>query len=162
MATAKTPVPEGFHTVTPHLVLDNCGDAIEWYKQALGAEEKMRAVGPDGKIMHAELRIGDSLIMVNDPMMGGKGPKALGGSPVSLWVYVADCDTLFNRAIAAGAQAFGPMGEVQDQFWGDRSGTFTDPHGYQWTIATHKEDLTPQEIQQRQEEFFKRFAQTAH
>ena len=158
MAKAKSPVPEGFHTVTPHLVLDNCADAIEWYKQALGAEEKTRAVGPDGKIMHAELRIGDSLIMVNDAMMGGKGPKALGGSPASLWVYVADCDSLFNRAIAAGAQVYGPMGALQDQFWGDRSGMFTDPHGYQWTVATRKEDLTPQEIQQRQEEFMKRFA----
>ena len=159
MAKAMSPIPEGFHTVTPQLTLDNCADAIEWYKKALGAQELSRAIGPDGKIMHAEIKIGDSKIMVNDAMMGGKGPKAMGGSPISLWVYVDDCDALFNRAVTAGAQvAPGPMGAVMDQFWGDRSGTLTDPHGYRWTIATHKEDLTPQEIQQRQEAFMKQFA----
>jgi len=163
MAKAKSAVPQGFHTVTPQLTLDNAAQAIEWYKKALGAEETSRAVGPDGKIMHAELRIGDSKIMLNDAMMGGKGPKAMGGSPASLWIYVQDCDAMFNRAVAAGAQvAPGPMGAVTDQFWGDRSGTFTDPHGYRWTIATRKEDLTPQEIQVRQEAFMKQFAQTAH
>jgi PhnB protein len=159
MAKAKRAVPEGFHTVTAQLTLDQAADAIAWYTQALGAEEVSRATGPDGKIMHAELRIGDSRIMVNDAMMGGRGPKALGGSPVSLWIYVDDCDALFNRAVAAGGQVMrGPMGELQDQFWGDRSGTFTDPHGYTWTIATHKEDLTPEEIQQRQDAFMKQFA----
>ena len=163
MAKAKKAVPEGFHTVTPQLTLDNAAQAIEWYKKALGAQEKSRAVGPDGKIMHAEVRIGDSLIMLNDEMGGGKSAKAMGGSPVSLWVYVEDCDALFNRAVAAGARVGqGPMGQLQDQFWGDRSGTVTDPHGYTWTIATRKEDLTPQEIQQRQEAFMKQFAQTAH
>ena len=122
-----------------------------------------RATGPDGKVMHAELRIGDSLIMMNDAMGGGKGAKAMGGSPASLWVYVEDCDALFNRAVDAGAQvAPGPMGQLADQFWGDRSGTFTDPQGYRWTIATHKEDLTREEIEQRQAEFFKQFAQPAH
>jgi uncharacterized glyoxalase superfamily protein PhnB len=162
MAKAKSPVPEGFHTVTPQLTLDNCADAIEWYKKALGAAETSRAVGPDGKIMHAELKIGDSKMMLNDAMMGGKGPKAIGGSPISLWVYVDDCDALFNRAVAAGAQVMpGPMGAVMDQFWGDRTGTLTDPHGYRWTIATHKEDLTPQEMQQRQEAFMKQFASPA-
>jgi PhnB protein len=159
MAKAKKAVPEGFHTVTPQLTLDSCAQAIDWYKQGLGAEEVSRAVGPDGNIMHAELRIGDSRIMVNDAIMGGKGPKALGGSPASLWIYVEDCDTLFNRAVAAGGTIdAGGMGQMTDQFWGDRSGTFTDPHGYRWTIATHKEDLTPQEMQQRQEEFMKTFA----
>jgi len=159
MAKAKKPVPDGFHTVTPHLTFDNAAPAIEWYKKALGAEEVSRHVGPDGKIMHAELRIGDSRIMLNDAMMGGKGPLALGGSPVSMWVYVENCDALFDRAIAAGGQVYkGEMGRMQDQFWGDRSGTFTDPHGYVWTIATHKEDLTPQELQQRQDEFMKNFA----
>ena len=102
MAKAKSPIPEGFHTVTPQLTLDNCADAIDWYKNALGAQELSRALGPDGKIMHAEIKIGDSKIMVNDAMMGGKGPKAMGGSPISLWVYVDDCDTLFNRAVRAG------------------------------------------------------------
>ena len=163
MAKAKSPIPEGHHTVTPQLTLDNAAQGIDWYKKALAAQEVTRAVGPDGKIMHAELRIGDSLIMMNDAMGGGKGAKAMGGSPASLWVYVEDCDALFNRAVDAGAQvAPGPMGQLADQFWGDRSGTFTDPQGYRWTIATHKEDLTSEEIEQRQAEFFKQFAQPAH
>jgi PhnB protein len=160
MAKAKSPIPPGHHTVTPQLTLDNAAPAIEWYKKALGAEEVARAVGPDGKIMHAEIRIGDSLIMLNDAMMEGKGPKGYGGSPASLWVYVEDADSLFNRAVAAGAQVPpGPMGGMADQFWGDRCGMFIDPHGYRWTVATHKEDLTPQEMQQRQDAFMKQFAQ---
>lgn len=159
MAKAAKPVPEGFHTVTAQLILEDAASTIDWYKKALGAEETARAVGPDGKIMHAELKIGDSRFMLNDPMMDGKGPKALGGSPASLWIYVEDCDALFNRAIAAGGKvAHGPMGQLQDQFWGDRSGTFTDPSGYTWTIATRKEDLTPQEMKQRQDEWMKKFA----
>jgi PhnB protein len=161
MAKAKSAVPEGLHTITPQLTLDNAVEAIDWYKKALGAKETSRATGPDGKIMHAELRIGDSSIYVNDAIMVGKGPKALGGSPAALWIYVEDCDALFNRAVAAGGQIMrGGMGEMQDQFWGDRSGTFTDPHGYTWTIATRKEDLTSQEMQQRQAAWMKQFAQT--
>src|SRR5438477_12209225 len=114
MAKAKKAVPEGHHTVTPQLTLDDAARAIDWYKKALGAEEVARAVGPDGKIMHAEVRIGDSLIMMNDTMgPGSKGPKAYGGSPASLWLYVADCDALFNRAVAAGAKVLdGPMGKM--------------------------------------------------
>src|SRR5262249_48893517 len=159
MARAKSAIPEGHYTVTPQLTLDNAAAAIEWYKKALGATEKGRAVGPDGKIMHAELQIGDSRIMLNDAMMGGKGPKAIGGSPASLWLYVEDCDALFNRAVAAGGQvAHRAMGQKPDQFLGDRSGTLTDPHGYTWTIATHKEDLTREEMKQRQEAFMKQFA----
>jgi PhnB protein len=159
MAKAKSPVPEGFHTVTPQLTLDNAAQAIDWYKKGLGAEEVSRAVGPDGKIMHADLRIGDSHIMMNDAMMGGRGPKALGGSPAALWIYVDDADKLFNRAVAAGAKGIdGPMGKVGDQFWGDRCGTLTDPHGYSWTIATHKEDLTREEMEQRQKAWMKEFA----
>src|SRR2546428_11867656 len=104
MAKAKNAVPEGLHTVTPQLTLDNAAQAIDWYKKALGAEEVSRAGGPDGKIMHAELRIGDSRIMMNDAMMGGKGPKAIGGSPASLWLYVEDCDGMFNRAVGEGAE----------------------------------------------------------
>ena len=159
MAKAKHSVPEGFHTVTPQLILDNAAQAIEWYKKALGAQEISRALSPDGKIMHADLKIGNSHVMMNDAMMGGKGPQALGGSPISLWVYVEDVDALFNRAVAAGAKPHGPMGQVSDQFWGDRTGTFMDPAGYQWTIATHKEDLTPEEMKQRQDAFMKNFAQ---
>jgi PhnB protein len=156
MAKAKRAVPEGYHTVTPQLTLDQAAQAIEWYKKALGAEELNRSSGPDGKIMHAELRVGDSRIMVNDAVTGGKGPKALGGSPISLWLYVDDCDALFNRAVSAGAEVRMPMA---DQFWGDRSGSIADPHGYTWSIASHKEDLTPAELEERQSEFFKRFAQ---
>jgi PhnB protein len=152
MAKANRAIPEGFHTVTAQLTLDDCPRAIEWYKQALGATEVSRAPGPDGKIMHAEIRLGDSRIMVNDAVMGGKGPAGYGGSPASLWVYVEDCDAIYNRAVAAGAKVRMPMG---DQFWGDRCGTILDPSGYQWTFATRKEDLTRQEIEQRQAEFFK-------
>jgi PhnB protein len=159
MAKAKSAVPEGHHTITPQLTLSDAAAAIEWYKKALGAEEMGRAVGPDGKIIHAELRIGDSRIMVNDSMMGAKTARAMGGSPASFWVYVDDCDALFNRAVAAGAQASGgAMGQMADQFWGDRCGALTDPEGYTWTIATHKEDLTHEEMTRRQDEFFKKFA----
>ena len=164
MAIAKNSVPEGFHTVTPHRIFDNAAQAIDWYKKGLGAEEKSRAIGPDGKILHAELQIGNSRIMLNDAMGGGKSAQAFGGSPISLWIYVQDCDALFNRAVTAGARvAPGPMGQLADQFWGDRSGTFTDPYGYQWTIATRKEDLTREEMDRRAQEFFKQFApQTTH
>jgi len=159
MAKAKSPIPEGFHTITPQLILDNAAQAIDWYKKALGAEEVSRATGPDGKILHADLKIGNSHIMMNDAMGGAKGPKALGGSPMSLWVYVENADALFNRAVGAGAQVEpGPMGQISDQFWGDRCGTVNDPHGYRWTIATHKEDLTPQEMKQRQDEWMKKMA----
>ncbi len=159
MAKAKHAIPEGFHTVTPQLTLDNAARAIEWYKNALGAEEVSRAVAPDGKIMHAELRIGDSRIMLNDAMMGAKGPLAMGGSPASLWIYVADCDALYNRAGASGAKVPpGPMAGMNDQFWGDRCGTLNDPFGYRWTIATRKEDLTKEELDRRADEFMKNFA----
>lgn len=162
MAQAKSPVPEGFHTITPHLIFDNAAEAIEWYKKALGAEEKSRAIGPDGKIMHAELQIGNSRIMLNDAMGGGRSAKTLGGSPVSLWVYVPQCDIVFNRAVGAGAAVpEGPMGKMADQFWGDRCGALVDPFGYHWTIATRKEDLTGEEMDRRAAEFFKQFASQA-
>ena len=160
MSKAKNAIPPGFHTVTTQLTLDNAAQTIEWYKKALGAEEVSRHTGPDGKIMHAEIKVGDSLIMVND-VMGphAKGPRAYTGSPASLWVYVQDSDALFNRAVAAGARVSdGPMGKMADQFWGDRTGTFKDPEGYMWTIATHKEDLTPQELKQRTDEWMKQSA----
>jgi PhnB protein len=156
MAKAKSAVPAGHYTITPQLTMDNAAQAIEWYKKALGAEVIERAEGPDGKIMHAEIQIGNSRIMLNDAMMGGKGPLAMGGSPASLWVYVEDADTLFNRAVAAGGKVpEGPMGAMANQFWGDRCGTFTDPAGYRWTIATRVEDLTREEMRQRQDEFMK-------
>ncbi|MEO8624682.1 MAG: VOC family protein [bacterium] len=162
MSKAKNPIPEGLRTLTPQLTMENAASAIAWYKEALGADEIARAVGPDGKIIHAEIRIGDSIIMLNDDMMGGNTVKAHNGSPVSLWVYVPDCDALFERAVNAGAKvAEGPMGQMQDQFWGDRTGTVIDPEGYRWNIATHKEDLTPDEMKTRQDEWMRQFA-TSH
>jgi PhnB protein len=158
MAKAAKPVPEGYHTVTPQLTLDNAAQTIDWYKQALGAEEIDRSVGPDGKIMHAEIKIGDSRIMVNDVMMGARGPQHFGGSPAALWLYVENSDTLYNRAVSAGAKPQMPMA---DQFWGDRAGAVADPAGYTWWIATRKEDLTKTELQQRAAEFFKQMAQQA-
>jgi PhnB protein len=160
MAKAKSAVPTGHHTVTPQLTLDNAAESLAWYAKALGAQEVSRAVGPDGKIMHAEIRVGDSPIMVNDAMMGSRGPKSLGGSPASLWVYVDDADALFNQAKAAGAKvAEGPMGQMQDQFWGDRCGSIIDPEGYVWTIATHKEDLTPEEMKKRQDAWMESYSE---
>ena len=154
MAKAKRAVPEGLHTVTPMLTLDDSSRAIAWYVKALGAEEISRAAGPDGKIVHAEIRIGNSHIMMHDAMMNSKAPRAMGGSPISLWIYVEDADSLYKRATAAGARvAEGPMGQMMDQFWGDRCGTIIDPEGYYWTIATRKEDLSPEEMQQRMSEW---------
>jgi PhnB protein len=155
MPKAAKPVPDGYHTITPQLTLDNAAEAIDWYKKALGAEEIGRSVGPDGKIMHAEIKIGDSRVMVNDVMMGAKGPKAFGGSPAALWLYVENSDQLFNRAVGAGATVQMPLA---DQFWGDRGGAVADPAGYTWWIATRKEDLTHEEMNQRAEAFFKQMA----
>lgn len=156
MAKAAKPVPEGYHTITPQLTLDNAAQTIDWYKKALGAEEVSRSVGPDGKVMHAELKIGDSRFMMNDVMMGGKGPQAFGGSPASFWLYVENSDALFNRAVAAGATVQMPL---ENQFWGDRGGAVADPAGYTWWIATRVEDLTQEEIKQRAAEYFKQMMQ---
>ena len=158
MAKAAKPVPEGYRTVTAHLMLDNCAQAIEWYKKGFGAIEKGRHIGPDGTIMHAVISIGDSVVIMNDVMPGQKGPKGYGGSPASLWLYVDDSDALFNQAVGAGAAVVVPLG---DQFWGDRGGAVTDPAGYTWWIATRKEDLTTAELEQRAAEFYKQMAQMA-
>ena len=158
MPKAASPIPKGFHTITPQLTLDNAAETIDWYKKAFGAEEISRSLGPDGKVMHAEIRIGNSLFMVNDVMMGFKGPKGFGGSPASLWMYVDDSDAVFNRAVAAGATVQVP---IDNQFWGDRGGAIADPAGYTWWIASRKEDLTPEEINQRAADFFKQMAQSA-
>lgn len=157
MAKASSPIPDGFHTVTPALALDNAAQTIEWYKKAFGAEEVSRNLGPDGKIMHAELKIGNSRLMVSDVMEGMKGPKAFGGSPIALWLYVENSDALFNRAVGAGANVQMP---IADQFWGDRAGAVADPAGYTWWIGTRKETLTSAEINKRAEEFFKQMAQS--
>jgi uncharacterized glyoxalase superfamily protein PhnB len=149
MAKAASPVPKGYSTVTPVLTLEDTRKAIDWYKKALNAEEQSIAVGPDGKVMHAAIRIGSSYLMLHDEMMGAKAPRTLGGSPVELWLYVDDCDAVFKRAVDAGAVAKVP---VSDQFWGDRWGVFTDPFGLGWSVATHKEDLTKEEMESRQSE----------
>lgn len=144
-------IPDGYGTLTPVLTLDEASQAIDWYKKALRAEELSRSGTPDGKIMHAELRFGTSRLMLHDAMMGKKGPRALGGSPASIWYYVEDCDALFDRAVGAGATVEMAMA---DQFWGDRCGMIRDPHGHLWTIATRKENLTPEEIGKRQAALF--------
>ena len=148
MSAAPSPVPEGYHAVTPYLIARNASAAIEFYKKAFGAEEVYRLAMPDGRVGHAELRIGGSVVMLADefPEMGAKSPAALGGTPVSLLLYVADSDAVAAGAVAAGAKVKRP---VVDQFYGDRSGTFEDPFGHVWTIATRKENLTPEEIGRR-------------
>jgi PhnB protein len=156
MAKAAKPVPDGYHTITPHLTLDDAAKTIDWYKKAFGAEELGRSADPDGKIMHADMRIGGSRFMVNDVMAGMKGPRAFGGSPAALWLYVENCDALFNRAVSEGATVQVPM---DNHFWGDRGGAVEDPAGYTWWIATHKEDLTPAEMGQRAADFFKQMPQ---
>jgi PhnB protein len=155
MAKAASPIPKGYSTVTPVLTLEDTRKAINWYKKALNAEEQSISVGPAGPIMHAAIRIGNSYLMLHDEMMGAKGPRTLGGSPVELWLYVEDCDAVFKRAVDAGAVAKVP---VSDQFWGDRWGTFSDPFGLAWSVATHKEDLTKEEIESRQSELFAEMA----
>ena len=153
---AVKPIPDGYHTVTPYLIVKDAARALEFYKKAFSATEVMRlAHGPDGRIGHAEIRLGDSVVMLADehPEMGARSPQTIGGSPVSLCLYVHDVDALANQAVAAGAKVVRP---VQDQFYGDRSGTFADPFGHVWTIATHKEDVAPEEMRRRFEAATKR------
>jgi PhnB protein len=142
------PIPEGYHAVTPYLILNAAGDAIAFYKKALGAEEVLRMDGPGGKIHHAEISIGGSRIMLADehPEIEALSPKTIGGSPVSIHLYVADVDAAVESAVAAGAKLIRP---VADQFYGDRVGGIEDPFGYRWFIATHKEGLTMDEIRRR-------------
>jgi PhnB protein len=142
------PIPEGYHTATPYLIIGGAAAAIEFYKKAFGATELFRFPAPDGKIGHAEIKIGDSPIMLADeyPEMGYKGPQSLGGSPVSLMIYVDDVDTIFNRAVDAGATV---KEAVSDKFYGDRIGTLTDPFGHVWHVSTHKEDVSVEEMERR-------------
>ena len=146
-------IPEGYHSVTPYMIVDGAAEAIRWYGEAFGATEALRLEAGD-KIGHAEIRIGDSFVMLADewPDMGMLGPKARGGATMSLMVYVEDSDSVFARAIAAGATQERP---VEDQFYGDRSGTLIDPFGHRWTISTHVEDVPDDEIQRRMAEFAK-------
>ena len=147
--TMKTkPIPDGYHTITPYLIVKGAAAAIDFYTRALGAAERTRLGGPGGKIMHAEILVGDSPIMLADefPQMNALSPQSIGGSPVFLLLYVEDADAVVRQATAAGAQLLRP---VQDQFYGDRSGTITDPFGHFWTIATHKEDVSNEEMERR-------------
>jgi PhnB protein len=148
MPAAVKAIPEGYHTVTPYLIFTGASEAIAFYKKALGAEEVMRLGGPGGRIGHAEIKIGDSRVMLADehPEIGALSPKTVGGSPVSIHLYVDDVDRAVERAVAAGAKLVRP---VADQFYGDRVGGIEDPYGYRWFIATRKEDLTVEEIRRR-------------
>ena len=145
--TAVKSIPEGMHTLTPHIVCEGASDAIAFYKKAFNAEEITRLPGPNGKVMHAAVRIGDSVLMLMDdfPEWGSLGPQALKGTPVTLHLYMKDVDAAMQQAVAAGAQVTMP---AADMFWGDRYGQVVDPFGHRWSIATHKQDLTPEEIQQ--------------
>ena len=146
--TSVQPVPDGYHSVTPYLAVDGAADAIAFYKKAFGATEVMRMPGPGGKVGHAEIEIGGSRIMLADeyPDMNFRSPKAYGGSPVGLHLYVADVDAVARQAVAAGARELRP---VKDQFYGDRSGSIEDPFGHVWHIATRKEDLSVDELKRR-------------
>jgi PhnB protein len=148
------PIPDGYHTVTRYLIVKYAASALDFYKEAFGAEETLRMAGPGGKVMHAEIKIGDSSIMMADefPEMGARSPQSYGGTPVSLALYVEDVDARVSQAIAAGAKVLRP---VADQFYGDRTGTLEDPFGHVWTIATHTEDVSSEEMRKRSEAFMK-------
>ena len=153
MAKAAKAIPQGYHTVTPSIVVAGAAEAIDFYKKAFGAEERMRFPGPDGKLMHAEISVGDSVIMLGDemPEQGGRSPKSYGGTPVSFFVYKDNVDAAWKRAVDAGAREIMPL---QDMFWGDRTGCVEDPFGHRWWLAQHVQDLTPEELQRKAEEFF--------
>jgi uncharacterized glyoxalase superfamily protein PhnB len=158
MASKVDAIPKGYHTITPNLVVKNANSAIDFYKKAFGAIEKEICLGPDGKsIMHAELKIGDSIVMLNDefPDMGCVGPQSLGGTSFSLYLYVDDVDTWHKRAVTHGATVSMP---VTDMFWGDRFGQIIDPFGHRWSLATHTRDMTPEEIKKEQEAWQKQMA----
>ena len=151
MTTAQVkPIPEGMHSVTPHLICAGAGDAIDFYKKAFNAIELSRFAGPNGRLMHGSIRIGDSVVMLSDefPEMGGLGPKSLKGTPVTIHLYGEDVDAFAARATAAGAKVTMP---VADMFWGDRYGQFEDPFGHRWSVATHIRDVTPEDLQKAME-----------
>ena len=151
MADVK-PIPDGYPRVTPYLHVDGAADALEFYVNIFGAKERMRMPAPEGRIGHAELEIGDSIVMLADefPDMGNLSPKTIGGSPVTISLYVDDVDAVFAAALDAGATSVRP---VENQFYGDRTGQFEDPFGHKWSIATHIEDVPPEEMEKRMQEF---------
>jgi uncharacterized glyoxalase superfamily protein PhnB len=148
-------IPQGYTTVTPSMTVKDAPKVIEFYKKAFGATERMRMPGPDGKIMHAEIQIGNSIIMMNDEVMGSRSAQTLGGCPISFYLYFDNADAAFQKAMAAGGKQFMP---VTDMFWGDRMGTIEDPFGHKWTIAQHVKDVTPEDMKRGQEEFMKQMA----
>jgi PhnB protein len=152
-------VPDGYSTVTPYLVIKGAAGALDWYRRAFGAQELARAPGPDGRIMHAEMRVGETVVMMCDefPEMSSnwRSPLTIGGTTVALWVYVEDCDSLHQKAVDAGANN---ESAPADMFWGDRLGRLTDPFGHSWMIATHKEDVPPEEMDRRQKEYMTKMA----
>ena len=154
MANVK-PIPQGYTTVTPSITVNDASKAIEFYKKALGATERMRMPDPEGRIMHAEVQVGNAIIMMNDEVMNQRSARSLGGSPISFYLYVEDVDAAFPKAISAGGKQIAP---VTNMFWGDRMGHFEDPFGIQWTIATHIKDVTPEEMEAGREEFMKQMA----
>ncbi len=145
---APRPIPEGYHTISPSLAVDEAAEAIDFYTRAFGAKERYRTTAPDGKIAHAELQIGDSVVMLSDPFPGAtvKSPRDLGGTSVSIFAYVEDVDSVFQRAVDAGATVTMPL---ENMFWGDRFGSVLDPYGHSWSFATHVEDVPPEEIEER-------------
>jgi PhnB protein len=151
-------IPDGYHVVTPYLTIRNAGAGIEFYKKAFGAEEVMRMAGPDGKIMHAEIRIGGSIVMLGEENMerNAPSPQAVGGSTAGIMLYCENVDQMFDRAVKAGAKAEMPPA---DMFWGDRFGSLVDPFGHRWSVATHKKDVSPQEMAKASQEFMKQQAQ---
>ena len=160
MPTQAKPIPQGFRSVTPYLTMNDASRAIEFYKRAFGAQEVVRMDAPGGKIGHAELKIGDSIVMLADEMPGGgcQAPQTLGGTTCGIMLYVENADTTFNQAVSAGAQIEAPLA---DMFWGDRYGRLKDPFGHSWSVATHKEDVAPAEMQKRmQDAMTKKAAQT--
>ncbi|HYY57143.1 MAG TPA: VOC family protein [Pyrinomonadaceae bacterium] len=148
MSSKAKAIPEGYHAVTPYLCVSDAAGAIEFYKKVFGAAELMRLADASGKIGHAEIKIGDTPVMLSDefPEMGFRSPQSFGGSPVTMHLYVEDVDTIVMRAVATGAKILEP---VKDQFYGDRSGKLADPFGHVWNVATHKEDVSPEEIKKR-------------
>src|SRR5262245_22944680 len=151
MAKVKA-IPDGYTTVTPSLVQRDSVRAIEFYKKAFGAKERMVMPGPDGKVMHAEIQIGNSIVMLNDEVMGSRSPESVGGTPVSFYLYVDDVDSAHKKAVSAGGkEKFAPT----DMFWGDRMSSVTDPFGYTWSFATHVKDVSPEEMKKGQQEFMK-------
>jgi PhnB protein len=153
MAKATRAIPQGFHTVTPSIVVAGAAKALDFYKKAFGAQEVSRFPGPDGSIMHAEFKIGDSVIMMGDemPEQGGRGPKTIGGSPVSFFIYSENVDAAWKRAVDAGATVVMPLA---DQFWGDRTGCLEDPFGHKWWLAQRIQELSPDELRQAADTFF--------